>query len=128
MIENGEAFDVIYTDFAKAFDSVARERLLVKMESIGIKCDLLNWIRSFLNGRTQCVRVDGVKSEWKRVACGIPQGSILGPILFVIFINDMPDEVKYNICTLFADDCKLYGTVSSTGDNKMQFEKHVKMV
>ena len=110
MIENGEAFDVIYTDFAKAFDSVAHERLFVKMESIGIG-DLLNWIRSFLNGRTQCVSVDGVKSEWKRVACGIPQGSVIGPILFVIFINDMPDEVKYNICKLSADDCKLYGVV-----------------
>ena len=58
MIENGEALDVIYTDFAKAFDSVEHARLLLKLETIGIKWDLLNWIRSFLSGRTQCVSVD----------------------------------------------------------------------
>ena len=92
------------------------------MESIGINGDLLNLIQSFLNGRTQCVSVDGVMSEWKRVTCGIPQCSVPGHILFVIFINDMPDEVKYNTCKLFADQCKLYGKVSSTEDNKMQVD------
>ena len=109
MIENGVAFDVIYTDFAKAYDSVAHERLLLKLENIGIKGDLLNWIRSFLSGRTQCVNVDGAVSNWRNVLSGIPQGTVLGPILFVIFINDMPEELKYNMCKLFADDCKLYG-------------------
>ena len=68
----------------------------------------------------QCVNVDGAKSEWKNVLSGIPQGSVIGPLLFVIFINDMPESVKYNICKLFADDCKLYGTVNT--DNLLQFD------
>ena len=118
-IENGDAFDIIYTDFAKAFDSVAHVRLLRKLESIGIKGDILNWIKTFLNGRTQRVNVDGKLSKWTKVISGIPQGSVLGPLLFVIFINDMPDEVKFSVCKLFADDCKLYSTVVGA-DNKLQ--------
>ena len=118
MIENGEAFDIIYTDFAKAFDSVADVRLLHKLESIGIKGDLLNRFKSFLSGRTR-VSVDGVTLKWK-VISGIPQGSVFGPLLFVIFINDMPDEVKLDICKLYADDCKMYDTVNTTTNNKLQ--------
>ena len=121
MIENGDMFDIIYTDFSKAFDSVAHKRLLQKLESIGIRGDLLNWIKSFLNKRTQCVNVDGKLSKWIKVISGIPQGSVLGPLLFVIFINDMPDEVKFSICKLFADDCKLYGTVGDA-ENKLQMD------
>ena len=120
MIEDGKSFDVIYTDFSKAFDSVPHERLFVKMESLGIKGDILNWIKSFLRGRTQCVNVDGAFSSWRKVISGIPQGSVIGPLLFVIFINDMPDEVKHNFCKLFADDCKLYGIVEATGENFVQ--------
>ena len=122
MIETGEAFDITYTDFAKAFDSVAHERLLHTLESIGIKGDLLNWVKSFLLRRTQCVNVDGITSKWKEVVSGIPQGSVLGPLLFVIFINDMPDVVRFNICKLFADDCKLYGTVNTAAGNKLQID------
>ena len=98
MMGIGMPFDVIYTDFAKAFDSVAHERLLTKLNSIGIKGDLSKWVKSFLCGRTQCVNVEGTTSEWKEVLSGIPQGSVLGPILFVVFINDMPEEVKYSTC------------------------------
>ena len=120
MIEEGDCFDVIYTDFSKAFDSVPHERLFLKLQSLGIKGDILNWIKSFLRGRTQCVNVDGAHSSWKKVLSGIPQGSVIGPILFVIFINDMPDSLKYNLCKLFADDCKLYGKVASMGENLVQ--------
>ena len=120
MLEKCEPFDVIYTDFAKAFDSVPHQRLLVKLESLGIKGDVLFWIKSFLSGRSQCGNVDGIRSGWKDVVSGIPQGSVIGPILFVIFTNDMPEEVKFNICRLFADDCKLYGMVAN--DNRMQFD------
>ena len=120
MIEDGSVFDVIYTDFAKAFDSVAHERLLIKLEAIGIRGDLLNWIRSFLTGRTQCVRVEGETSGWQKVLSGIPQGSVLGPLLFVIFINDMPSVVKESICKLFADDCKLYRVIENEEDRNLQ--------
>ena len=122
MIESGQDFDVIYTDFAKAFDSVAHERLFVKLRNIGIEGDLLNWIRTFLTGRTQCVNIESVKSEWAKVVSGIPQGSVLGPLLFVIFINDLPAEVKVNICKMFADDCKLYGAVKEGDINLLQLE------
>ena len=64
--------------------------------------------------------MDGAYSSWKKVISGIPQGSVIGPILFVIFINDMPDAVKHNFCKLFADDCKLYGKVAATGENLVQ--------
>ena len=120
MIEDGVCFDAIYTDFSKAFDSVPHERLFLKMESVGIKGDILKWVKSFLRGRTQCVNVDGALSAWKDVISGIPQGSVIGPVLFVIFINDMPEQVKHNFCKLFADDCKLFGRVNATGENLEQ--------
>ena len=110
MIESGNAVDVIYTDFSNAFDSVLHQRLLKKMESLGITGNTLSWVKAFLSNRQQCVRVDDTLSNWISVISGIPQGSVLGPILFVIFINDMPEMVK-SMCQLFADDAKLFRSV-----------------
>ena len=107
-----------------AFDSVAYERLLLKLENVGIKGDLLYWIRTFLIRRTQCVNVNGVTSSRKDVTSGIPQGSVPGTLLFVIIINDVPQKVKFNICKLFADDCKLYGPVNENDGNKMEIDLH----
>ena len=120
MTKDDVCFDVIYTDFSKAFDSVPHERLFLKMESLGIQGDILKWVKSFLRGRTQCVNVDGAHSSWKKVISGIPQGSVIGPVLFVIFINDMPEVAKHNFCKLFADDCNLFGEVSNAGENFVQ--------
>ena len=119
-LEEGKSFDVIYTDFSKAFDSVPHERLFLKLEAMGIRGDVAKWIKSFLRGRTQCVNVDGEHSTWRDVLSGIPQGSVLGPILFVIFINDLPTQVKHNMCKLFADDCKLFGDVAPGEINTIQ--------
>ena len=66
--------------------------------------------------------MDGTKSTWRDVLSGIPQGSVIGPILFVIFINDMPSEVKHNFCKLFAEDCKLYGNVKVGEENSVQLD------
>ena len=115
MIEEGLPIDIIYTDFAKAFDRVPHQRLLIKMKMLGIEGHTLNWIKAFLSGRKQCVRIDDEYSSWKSVRSGIPQGSVLGPILFVIFINDMPDVVD-SMCQLFADDAKIFRGLKSRGD------------
>ena len=112
-IESGCNIDVIYTDFAKAFDTVPH--LLIKLESIGIVGEILRWIMSFLTGRKHKVCVDGECSSWACAKSGISQGSVLGPTLFVIFINDMSNAIK-NSCMLFADDAKLYRTIQTKED------------
>jgi hypothetical protein len=93
-------------DFQKAFDKVPHNRLLEKIKSYGIVGPTLNWIKDFLKNRTQKVMVNGAGSEWENVTSGIPQGSVLGPILFVIYINDLPDTVESD-SYLFADDTKV---------------------
>ena len=115
MLENGHPIDIIYTDFAKAFDRVPHKRLLQKMKDLGIIGNTLSWVRAFLSGRRQRVRVDNEFSSWSIVKSGIPQGSVLGPTLFVLFINDMPDVCR-SMCQLFADDAKIFGSVCTTDD------------
>ena len=108
--------DVIYTDFAKAFDSVPHKQLSLTLKANGIEGGVLKWIQSFLTGRRHIVCADGELSDWIYVTSGIPEGSVLGPILFVIFINDMPKVIK-NYCKLFADDAKLYARITCKDDN-----------
>ena len=115
MIEEGLPIDIIYTDFAKAFDRVPHQRLLIKMKMLGMTGKIHGWIEAFLKGRKQCVRVDNECSSWSDVKSGIPQGSVLGPILFVIFINDMPDVVN-SMCQLFADDAKIFRGLKAKAD------------
>ena len=109
-VENGDPIDVIYCDFAKAFDSVPHKRLLRKLQAYGVEGRLLRWIESFLTNRCQRVVLNGVKSSWASVLSGVPQGSVLGPLLFVMFVNDMPDVVQSSIL-IFADDTKIYRPV-----------------
>lgn len=109
MIDRGEDIDIIYLDFKKAFDSVPHYRLLRKMEAYGINGKIYGWVRNFLTNRTQRVKVGQEFSSTANVSSGIPQGSILGPILFTIFINDLPDNLNSK-CKIFADDTKIYNT------------------
>ena len=106
-IDQGDEVDIIYLDFSKAFDKVPNRRLLMKLKSYGIRGKVLCWIKDFLNNRKQRFIVNGSFSEWRDITSGIPQGSVLGPILFLISINDLPDVIKCSI-KLFADDEKLY--------------------
>jgi hypothetical protein len=113
MLDDKNQVDIVYLDFRKAFDSVPHERLLVKMEAYGIVGPILRWVREFLSGRIQRVRVGVVVSSSAKVLSGIPQGSILGPILFTIFINDLPQCIQ-STCKIFADDTKIYGAASNS--------------
>jgi hypothetical protein len=108
LLDEKDAMDIINLDFCKAFDSVPHERLLVKMSAYGITGQILRWTRSFLTNRTQKVKVGTAVSSEGKVLSGIPQGSILGTILFTIFINDLPECVQSS-CKIFADDTKIYG-------------------
>ena len=107
--------DIIYTDFRKAFDSVAHKRLLLKLKCYGIGGKMLLWLENFLTGRRQRVVLNGSFSRWSEVVSGVPQGSVLGPMLFLFFVNELPNTVNVKI-KLFANDCKLYTSVASTED------------
>ena len=114
-IVDGGVVDAIYLDFSKAFDTVPHRRLLGKLEAYGIRGQLLEWIRGFLDGRTQEVVVNGSNSATAPVISGIPQGSVLGPVLFVIYINDLLDNISSS-GLMFADDTKLFRQISSRED------------
>lgn len=107
--------DSIYFDFAKAFDTVPHRRLIGKLKAYGVEGKILSWIKAFLTGRSQVVRVNGEDSISAPVLSGIPQGSVLGPLLFVIYINDLP-EVITSGAFLFADDTKIFHQVTSLED------------
>jgi hypothetical protein len=112
ILDEGEPVDAVYLDFAKAFDSVPHERMLRKVQALGIGGNVLQWIRDFLVGRRQRVSVNGTVSDWAAVRSGVPQGSVLGPVLFVAFINDLPDVVS-SLCSMYADDTKVYGAAEN---------------
>ena len=106
-LEIGGQIDVIYTDFEKAFDRVPHNRLISKLHSYNIDQNVINWIKAFLCGRKQYVKLNDQYSNASNVISGIPQGSILGPLLFIIYINELPEICTSNLY-LYADDAKLY--------------------
>ncbi len=108
-IDLGETIHMAILDFSKAFDKVPHQRLLVKLQQYGIRGNLLQWFSNFLIGRTQQVVCNGESSEPVPVISGVPQGTVLGPLLFLIYINDLPDELK-STSRLFADDCVVYSS------------------
>ena len=119
-IDNGDQVDIVYTDFEKAFDRISHKHLISKLLSYGINDKLVAWISSFLCDRTQCVKINGVYSGKNIVPSGVPQGSVLGPLLFVVFINDLPDVCSdFSSLFLFADDAKLYRTLQCDTDYLM---------
>lgn len=109
--------DCLLLDFAKAFDTVPHRRLLHKVEHMGVHPVICQWISSFLSGRLQRVQIDGEFSDWLPVTSGIPQGSVIGPLLFSIFINDIHENLsRGTTLNLFADDAIVYRTVMGAGD------------
>ena len=107
--------DIILLDFDKAFNKVSYEKLLLKLEAYGVENLLVKWIKGFLSNRKQIVVIGDNSSEWVDVTSSVSQGSVLGPLLFTIFINDLPENIK-NQCKLYADDCKLIGIIEKEED------------
>ena len=116
MYSEDDGVDVAYLDFRKAFDLVSHKHLIYKMSKYGITHQVLNWVASFLNDRTQKVVIRGTASKSFDVTSGVPQGSVLGPILFLIYINDLPLEV-ISPMSLFADDSKVFSRISLDKEN-----------
>ena len=108
-VDNNDGITVAYIDFAKAFDSVSHQKLLYKLQNYGISGNLLNWIKNLLSGRLQCTKVGDIFSAYKHLSSGVIQLSCLGPLLFVIYVNDVVSLFGEDcVCNLYADDMKLY--------------------
>jgi hypothetical protein len=114
-MQMGKQTDVLVMDFSKAFDKVGHQRLLLKLNYYGIQGNTNNWIRSFLSNRKQTVVLEGERSYEANVLSGVPQGSVLGPCLFLYYINDMPNNTVSKV-RLFADDTIAYLAVSNDQD------------
>jgi hypothetical protein len=108
--------DSVYTDFSKAFDTVSHRLLIHKMSSYGFNGSMLQWLDSYLSRRYQRVVINGISSSWCKVTSGVPQGSLIGPLLFVLYINDLPDVLSHSSCSMYADDAKLYRPICSVSD------------
>ena len=128
-MDRGFIIDVIFMDFSKAFDRVSHTILISKLRLLGFDDTLVNWIESFLVGRTMSVSVSGVLSTERRVTSGVPQGSVLGPILFLVYVNYITKNVRSQ-WKAFADDYKVYvcyprGEHSNSGDERQALQRDI---
>ena len=117
-LDDGNSIDILYLDFAKAFDKVQHQRLLAKLQALNITGEIYGWIRAWLNGRKQRVVLNGIASDWIDVLCSVGQGTVLGPILFVIYINDIDTCAQFikALILKFADDTKILKQICTPTD------------
>jgi hypothetical protein len=116
-LDNNQQVDILILDFSKAFDTVPHKHLLKKLESYGINGNILSWLEAWLTQREQQVTIEGDKSSTAKVTYGVPQGTVLGPLMFLICINDIGNDIKSKI-RLFANDSLLYLAISTKDDCK----------
>ena len=114
-LNSSVSIDMIYLDFAKAFDKVDHNILLHKVKALGIQGKIGTWIHSFLSNRTHHIRLPGGRSTCSEVLSGVPQGTVLGPVLFLILMSDITEGINCNIVS-FADDTRLYSAINSVTD------------
>ena len=126
LLENGKNVDVVYLDFAKAFDKLDFFITLQKLFNLGISGKIFQWIQAFLSNRRQCVFIEGQKSNMEPVISGVPQGSVIGPLLFLIMIRDIDAGISSSSVASFADDTRVLIGASSTDDvNKLQSDLNI---
>ena len=127
-INSGKMTGVAFIDLRKAFDTVNHDILIDKLRNIGASSSTLKWFKSYLNGRVQSVTFNGVVSHKLPVNVGMPQGSILGPLLFLIFINDMPNVIKHGKISMYADDTTLYVSESDVSNMSMKLADDINAI
>ena len=123
-VDKGLQVDAIYFDFKKAFDKVPHRRLLAKLEGVGVKGQLLSWIKNWLTGRKQRVCVENQFSTWTETTSSVPQGSVLGTILFLIYINDLQNVVNSDL-SMFADDTKVFRVIKDKILDKSSLQEDI---
>ena len=122
-LRDGNEVDVIYVDYEKAFDKVDTNILIAKLERYGIRGKILNWIKCFLTDRFQTVVVDGKKSTKEKVRSGVPQGTVLGPVLFIVYVADLVSAVRFSLPKTLADDTKLIKAIENEDShNQLQMD------
>ena len=121
-LDSNELVGAVFIDLSMAFDSIDHELLLSKLESYGIREDSLHWFKNYLTGRRQRVLVNGIVSTWRPMEKGVPQGSILGPLLFGVFVNDLPVNINQCSVSLYADDTALYHSSRNSTELKDSLE------
>ena len=124
-IDNGKCAMGIFLDFQKAFDTVDHCILLDKLYFYGIRGQAFDWFSSYLHNRQQLINYYGCESDLKTIKCGVPQGSILGPLLFLLYINDLPQVSEYFMPILFADDTNLFATGYNLNDIVSEINKEI---
>jgi retron-type reverse transcriptase len=122
-MDNRQHCLAVLLDLSKAFDTIDHVTLLTKLSHYGVRGVALDWFRSYISNRMQFVNYRGIESMRHAVTCGVPQGSVLGPLLFIIYTNDLPMILKNSKCILFADDTTIYCTGDDIADMRFKIER-----